>query len=267
MRRTRRDATKVWHNPEIATPHRRGVAAASRGAGAAEERRTANQHRAALEALFSPRKDPEPEGDGKSARGKAARDAGAKGPGRIVLTPPPQSDPRAAERQKLLGKLLLASGRPAITKAANDFLRAGHTFPVEQDVYLQMLEHSDEERVCEAIEALTGILAGEVPKRRAVLESRLRRIEELAEEPATREAARRLRRRVSGRPDTTSGEPSSTPAPPVSAVRSSSNELTSADVEPAEAGSAGAAAVGEEPEAEQRAGEPPAQASPDGDAR
>ena len=51
-----------------------------------------------------------------------------------------------------------------------------------------------------AIEALSGILAGELPKRRAVLESRLRRIEEFAEEPSTREAATRLRRNLGGPP-------------------------------------------------------------------
>jgi uncharacterized small protein (DUF1192 family) len=171
-----------------------------------EDKRAAKQHRAALEALFSPKKEPEPQDDGKAGRGRSARDAGAKAPGRIVLAPPPQSDPRAQERQKLLGKLLVASGRPGISKATNDFLRAGYTFPMEQDVYLQLLEHTDETRVHEAIDALSVILAGELPKRRAVLESRLRRIEQFAEESATREAAERLRRQVSGRPE---GPPSS----------------------------------------------------------
>jgi hypothetical protein len=170
-----------------------------------EDKRAAKQHRAALEALFSPKKEPEPQDD-KAGRGRSSRDAGAKATGRIVLAPPPQADPRAQERQKLLGKLLLASGRPGISKATNDFLRAGYTFPMEQDVYLQLLEHTDEARVQEAIDALSGILAGELPKRRAVLESRLRRIEQFAEESATREGAERLRRQVSGRPE---GPPSS----------------------------------------------------------
>jgi hypothetical protein len=168
-----------------------------------EDKRAASQHRAALEALFSPKKEPEAQDDGKG-RSRAAGGAG-KTPGRIVLTPPPQSDPRAQERQKLLSKLLLASGRPGISKATNDFLRAGYTFPLEQDVYLQLLEHSDETRVQEAIDALSGILAGELPKRRAVLESRLRRIEQFAEEAATRGCAERLRRQVSGRPEGPSG--------------------------------------------------------------
>lgn len=201
MRRIRRDATKVWHNPELQGSSRgqQNGGGMPRMPQSGEDKRAASQHRAALEALFSPKKEPEAQDDGKG-RGRMVREAG-KGPGRIVLTPPAQSDPHALERQKLLAKLLLASGRPGISKATNDFLRAGYTFPVEQDVYLQLLEHTDEERVQEAIEALSGILVGELPKRRAVLESRLRRIEQFAEEPATRQAAERLRRQVSGRPE------------------------------------------------------------------
>jgi hypothetical protein len=204
MRRIRRDATKVWHNPELHTTSGRGQASSAglpRAPQSGEDRRAANEHRAALEALFSPRKEPNPADDGKGARSKTGRDAASKASGRIVLAPPPQSDPRAIERQRLLSKLLIASGRPGISKAANEFVRAGHTFPTEQDVYLQLLEHTDEERVQAAIDALSSILAGEMPKRRAVLESRLRRIEQFAEEPATREAAERLRRQVSGRPE------------------------------------------------------------------
>src|SRR3954470_15372956 len=127
MRRTRKDATKVWHNPEINTISRR-----SAGGGkvappreSAEDRRTATQHRAALEALFAPRREPEAEAEGQAkANGRSSREGG----GRIVLAPPPQSDPRTAERQKLLSKLLLAQGRPNVSKAADEFVRAGFTF-------------------------------------------------------------------------------------------------------------------------------------------
>jgi hypothetical protein len=196
MRRIRKDATKVWHNPELNTFSRRG---GGNGGVAAptdnpEDRRAAKQHRAALDALFAPKREPETE----DAAHKSRANGVAKPGGRIVLAPAPPSDPRTAERQKLLGKLLVAEGRPKITKAADDFAKAGFTLPEEQDVYLQLLEHGSEERVCAAIGVLGNILAGELPKRRAVLESRLRRIEQFAEEAATREAAERLRRRVSG---------------------------------------------------------------------
>jgi hypothetical protein len=200
MRRMRKDETKVWHNPELAPFARAPKAgAASRNGTTPQDSRVAKEHRAALEALFAPRREPEPAENGKST--KNGRDSTPK-PGRIVLAPPPQSDPRATERQKLLGKLLGAEGRPHITKAANEFLGAGFNFPDDQDVHLKLLEHSDESRVREALSSLSSLLVGELPKRRAVLESRLRRIEEFAEDGDTRDAAAQLRRQVSGRPDT-----------------------------------------------------------------
>lgn len=197
MRRRGNEGTKVWHNPEIAPSGLRGRSASS-GAPAqgtrGEDRQTMKAHRAALEALFAPRKE-------ETAPAKAdARARDAKAPGRIVLAPPPPSDPKVAERQRLLSKLLLAEGRPGVSKAADDFLEAGFTLPDDQDVWLQMLEHADESRVCEAIRALGALLVGEQPKRRAVLESRLRRIEQFAEDAETREGAADLRRKVSGRP-------------------------------------------------------------------
>ncbi|APR81956.1 Hypothetical protein A7982_07305 [Minicystis rosea] len=207
MRRTRKDATKVWHNPDIHTVTRRSGTGGGGGSAprapveSAEDRRHAKQHRAALEALFAPKREPEAD-DAKAKNG-----APSKASGRIVLAPPPQTDSRAAERQKLLSRLLVAEGRPGVSKAADAFLAAGFTFPEEQDVYLQLLEHAREEHVRGAIDRLDTILAGELPKRRAVLESRLRRIEQFAEDEETREAAARLRRRVSGRPQSSPIEP------------------------------------------------------------
>lgn len=244
MRRIRRDATKVWHNPELHTAYGRGqpnTVGLPRPTQSGEDRRAAKQHRAALEALFSPRKEPDAE-DGKGGRGKSGRDATTKTLGRIVLAPPPQSDPRAVERQRLLSKVLSASGRPNISKAVDDFVKAGHSFPAEQDVYLQMLEHTDEQRIQEAIDVLSGILAGELPKRRAVLESRLRRIEQFAEEPATREAAERLRRQVSGRPEA----PAANGAP----AEAGAQARPSSDPPPASAGGAAFELTGTSGEAE-----------------
>jgi hypothetical protein len=200
MRRIRREGTKVWHNPELDTYARRRAQPGAQTVGdGTSERRVAQEHRAALEALFAPKPDPDRASSAAVGRDKREASSTPK-PGRIVLAPPPQSDPKAIERQRLLSKLLLAAGRPNITKAANEFLRAGFSFPSEQDVYLQLLEHTDEAHVRDAIDALDSILAGEVPKRRAVLDSRLRRIEQFADESTTRAAAERLRRRVSGRP-------------------------------------------------------------------
>jgi len=207
MRRTRKDATtKVWHNPELNTFAKRGGGnggVARAPADNAEDRRDAKQHRAALEALFAP-KAAKPAGREPEAE-EGARNGAAKPAQRIVLAPAPNADPRTLERQKLLNKLLIAEGRPSVSKAADAFLTAGFTFPEEQDVYLQLLEHANEEHVRGAIDVLDGILAGELPRRRAVLESRLRRIEQFAEDASTRTAAERLRRRVGGRAVTPAG--------------------------------------------------------------
>ena len=200
MRRTRKDETKVWHNPELA-PFAR--APKNGGANRNEEKgghgHADKHHRAALEALFAPKSSSNANG---GANGKSNNQETTPKPNRVVAAPAPRSsDPRDLERQKLLDKLLGAEGRPQISKAANDFLGAGFAFPDDQDVHLKLLEHSDEAFVRDALGAL--MLAGDLPKRRAVLESRLRRIEEFAEEQATRDAAAQLRRKVSGRSDST----------------------------------------------------------------
>ena len=126
MRRIRKDATKVWHNPELNTFSRRGGGNGGRRArppeSHAEDRRQAKQHRAALEALFAPKREPEARRTarprGAASRANAA--AGRRAPAGSCWRRAPQSDPRTAERQKLLGRLLVAEGRPKISKAADD---------------------------------------------------------------------------------------------------------------------------------------------------
>jgi hypothetical protein len=118
---------------------------------------------------------------------------------RIVAGPRPNEDPREHERRRLLGIIRQSAGRVAISKAVDDYLQAGFELPREQEVWLQLLEHKNESRVVEAIETLEAMLAGEEPQRRAVLESRLRTIEELADDLPTRTAAQRLRRMLTGR--------------------------------------------------------------------
>src|SRR6185312_8460473 len=63
MRRMRKDATKVWHNPELNTFSRRGGGnggVARPPVEAPEDRRASKQHRAALEALFAPKREEAP---------------------------------------------------------------------------------------------------------------------------------------------------------------------------------------------------------------
>ncbi len=167
MRRPRHEAPKVWHNPDVV--------------GA---RRTA--------AESAPPAPPPPT---SSTGARHARN------GKIVArTDAAPTDPRDVERDRLLERLRVAEGRPAVTRAAQELARGGFELPADdQIVFLQLLEHSDEERVRDAISRLEAILSAEPVRRFTVLESRLRRLEELADEGPTREAARALRRRVTGR--------------------------------------------------------------------
>ena len=115
---------------------------------------------------------------------------------RLVGGPKPVTDPKEQERQRLLARVLTAEGRALVTRAVDDYLGKSFELPRTQAVWLQMLEHRDEAKVAQAIETLHAILAdAEVGiERRAVLESRLRQIEELADESTTRTVAGALRR-------------------------------------------------------------------------
>jgi hypothetical protein len=163
MRRKRfHHETKVWRDPLLAPAGARG------GGGSAPA---------------------DPEEDRQRKRTPAKRNGA-----RIIAGPAGPSDPKELERARLLERLLTAAGRPSISRAVEDFLGAGFSLPREQEVWLQVLEHSDEARVAQAITELAAILDVEEPKRRAVLDSRLRRIEEFADEPNTKRAATDLRR-------------------------------------------------------------------------
>jgi hypothetical protein len=108
-------------------------------------------------------------------------------------------DPEARVAQKrldLLRKISTAQNPKAISDTIDTFLGAGFVMPEDQELYLQMLEHRDEERVREALTRLEHLLAGQLPKRKPVLVQRLKRLEEHAEEDATRAAAAQLRRKV-----------------------------------------------------------------------
>lgn len=113
---------------------------------------------------------------------------------RIVQANQAGPDERENERLRLIGKLLRSEGRVAISRAANDLTAAGFEFPVAQDVQLQLLEHFDESRAFQALTHLGELLKVEPPIKRPLFEQRLRRLEESADESATRQAARDLRR-------------------------------------------------------------------------
>jgi hypothetical protein len=113
---------------------------------------------------------------------------------RIVATGSRNTDSAEVERERLLARLLASQGRAMISRAADDCRRAGVEFPASQAVQLQLLEHVDESLARDALVALGRLLAGEAPLKRPILEQRLKRLEDSADEEATRSAAAELRR-------------------------------------------------------------------------
>ncbi len=125
---------------------------------------------------------------------KRSPDPSPKRAARIVQPTATSADERELQREKLLSRLIKSEGRSATTRAANDYRSAGFEFPTEQAVQLSLLEHFDEEIVRQAITALAELIDAEAVLKRPVLEQRLKRLEDTAEEEATRAAASELRR-------------------------------------------------------------------------
>jgi hypothetical protein len=115
---------------------------------------------------------------------------------RIVTLTGGAADERERERQKLLQRLMQSQGRGAITRAADEYLRNGFELPDEQEVHLQLLEHFDEARARDSLEAMARLLKTDPPLKRPVLDGRLRRLEEHADEAPTRKLAADLRRAI-----------------------------------------------------------------------
>jgi hypothetical protein len=105
-------------------------------------------------------------------------------------------DERRLEQKRLLNRLLSSEGRGAISRAADEFLRNGFELPDEQEVHLQLLEHFDESRARESLATMARLLKEQQPIKRPVLDQRLRRLEEYADEAATRTLAADLRRAI-----------------------------------------------------------------------
>ncbi|HEX3595650.1 MAG TPA: hypothetical protein VHU80_11120 [Polyangiaceae bacterium] len=137
-------------------------------------------------------KEPRPEAETKST--PVAAPEPVRRSARIVQLGGKEADERERERRKLLSRLMESQGRGAITRAADEFLQRGFELPNEQPVHLQLLEHFDETKARQSLEAITRLLQTEAPIKRPVLDQRLRRVEEHADESATRELAAELRR-------------------------------------------------------------------------
>ena len=117
----------------------------------------------------------------------------AKRAARIVSTTETLDDAEL-ERRHLLSRLLESEGPSAVTRAANAYRKGGFRFPEEQPVQLKLLEHTDEAEVCNALEVLAALLDQQLPIKLPVFEQRLKRLEDSAENPETRNRAADLRR-------------------------------------------------------------------------
>ncbi|MBM4361496.1 MAG: hypothetical protein FJ104_02360 [Deltaproteobacteria bacterium] len=100
------------------------------------------------------------------------------------------------ERKKLLDRLMRSEGRSAVSRAVDELLAAGFSLPEEQEIHVKLLEHVDEARATEAIATLGRLLDDEEPRQPLVLERRLRRLEEHAEDAELRAQAAELRHRL-----------------------------------------------------------------------
>ncbi len=115
---------------------------------------------------------------------------------RIVHVNASGPDDQEKQRLRLIERLLTSEGRVAISRAANDLRLAGFEFPLNQDVQLQLLEHNDENLARQAIVQLKVLLESERPIKIPIFSQRLRRLEEVGEDPLTRKAATDLRRLI-----------------------------------------------------------------------
>jgi hypothetical protein len=112
---------------------------------------------------------------------------------RIVKAPEQTAAPDNRE-QRLLERLMRSQGRAAISRAADELWESKFKAPRQQEVQIQLLEHENEHRARDAVFVMAELLQRESPIQRPVLDQRLRRLEEFAEDPITRDAARALRR-------------------------------------------------------------------------
>lgn len=125
--------------------------------------------------------------------------AGADRPRRVARIAQAQTeslDEQEMQRQRLLDRLVASEGRSAISRIADELQTQEFEIPLEQEMQLQLLEHVDESRARQAIDVLSQLLDSEDPIKRPILDQRLRRLEEEADEEETRTKAAELRKLV-----------------------------------------------------------------------
>lgn len=150
---------------------RQGTKAAQRSASAQQ------QYRSALEKLF----------DGGSAATTA---------GWAKVLPEMPKDPASEGRQEMLRDIRKATGRAAVEKAVAALLER-FPLPDDPDILVQVLVHSDDDLVRQALARLDALLPLRTPAGKAVLDGRLRTLEDDQDrDPDVRSLAGQIRRKA-----------------------------------------------------------------------
>jgi len=101
-----------------------------------------------------------------------------------------------SKRQLALRELREAVGRADVVRATKKILDIDGELPEDAEVLLAVLQHPDEDILRDALELL-GKMHHERPlKRSELLKQRVRKVEDLAEEPETAKMAAQLRREL-----------------------------------------------------------------------
>jgi hypothetical protein len=96
-------------------------------------------------------------------------------------------------RQAALKRLRNAIGQSDVIDAVKELLELDGELPREPDALLSALQHPEESIQRQAISLLKQLVAERPLKRSDLIKQRLRRIEELAEDPETAKLASELR--------------------------------------------------------------------------
>lgn len=114
---------------------------------------------------------------------------------RIAQTRQSALDESESRRERLLERLVHSEGRIAISRLVDELLGSGG-IPERQEYQLQLLEHVDEQKANAAMDVLARLFETEPPIKRPILDQRLRRLEDEADEAAVRTRAAELRRSI-----------------------------------------------------------------------
>jgi hypothetical protein len=162
-----------------------------------------------IAASAQPRRKADPLPAEPSADEQAARSAEDKPRrvARIAQATVTVVDEQQGRRERLLERLLTCEGRSAISRIADELFRDWGV-PEQQDYQIQVLEHVDEAKADAALDVLYRLFQRELPIKRPILDQRLRRLEDEAEERTVREKAATLRRFVRSVPQVKSARAS-----------------------------------------------------------